>query len=496
VLFLILGEDKFFKVVSLSVVIVSTLFSIIGILEVFQIKFLELPAVVPPGSTLGHRSYAAEYLLSSLPFMLLLKDYLSKEKRIYLVFLAIINVSFLLFTRNRSGFIILTAILLLYILYILSKKEKGTKLKILTPVLGVIVISFLFSLLPVKGAERPDIQSTAATIFDTGNKSNMLRLKFWEASLQMIEDKPITGVGLFKWSGFYPKYDGDYFTNQTVTQIHSIHAHNDFLELFTESGAGASLIFLMIYITVLLSLLFRIRKNEKYFYLLLTFLITAAYSLVAFPNHKFASFFLACIVAGTAFVGSKEKRKFSLELNYSILKWTLLCFMIIGGITSYIKLKSENNFGEAMYLMRRAVYPMMYERLEKISEIFYPFDTSKQPIDYYRGIANSHLGNYSEALKNNLSGQELAPYNPTIMRNIANNYSSMKKFDKAVEQLERVKKNFPDFIAPQINLLELYSYTGQIKKADNLYLELKKKAPNEPLLLQYESKYKAEYKAE
>jgi len=115
ILLVILGEEKFFKVVSLSVVIIATLFSSIGILEVFQIKTLDLPSIIPPGSTLGHRSFAAEYLLPSLPFLLVLKEYLPKEKRIYLVIPAIINTSFLLFTRNRSGIIILTVILILYI---------------------------------------------------------------------------------------------------------------------------------------------------------------------------------------------------------------------------------------------------------------------------------------------------------------------------------------------------------------------------------------------
>jgi len=490
ILFSVLGEDKFFKVVSLSVVIVSTLFSFIGILEVFQIKPLDLPSVIPPGSTLGHRSFAAEYLLPSLPFLLVLKEYLSKGKKIYLVIPAIINVSFLLFTRNRSGIIILTAILILYILFVLFKKEKGTKLKILTPVLGVISISFLISLLPVKGTERPDIESTATTIFDTDYKSNMLRLKFWDASVQMIQANPITGVGLFKWSGYYPKYNSEYFTNQTVTHIHSVHAHNDFLELFAESGVAASLIFLMIYILVIVSLLKRIKVNEKYFYLLLTFLITSAYSLVAFPNHKFASFFLACIVAGTVLIDFKERGNSHFKFKFNYFQWSLLFLIIIGGITSYVRLKSEIYFAEAMFLKGRAQYPMMLGRLENISEILYPFDSSKQPIDYYRGIANSFLRNYPEALKNNLSGQELAPYNPTIMSNIASNYYLMKNYKNAIEQLEKVKKNFPNYTAPQFNLLELYSASGRNEKADSLYFELKKKNPDDPLLHKFENKYK------
>ncbi|MFI5236749.1 MAG: hypothetical protein ACHQLA_02290, partial [Ignavibacteriales bacterium] len=273
---------------------------------------------------------------------------------------------------------------------------------------------------------------------------------------------------------------------------HSIHAHNDFLELFAENGIFASLTFLLIYILISLILLKRIKHNKKYFPLLLTFLITFAYSLVAFPNHKFSSFFLATVVAGIALVKYDENEKKVFNLKFIHLKWGLLFLIILGGTTSYIKLKSELLFGESIYLKERRQYPLMYERLEKISEIFYPFDASKQPIDYYRGIANSYLGRYPDALKNNLSGQELAPYNPIIMRNIASSYYSMKNYYKAIEQSEKVKKYFPNYITPQINLLELYSDTGQNEKEKSLFFELVKKSPENPRLLPYKNKFNFE----
>ena len=64
----ILGEEKFFKIISFSVVTVSALFGFIGLLEVFRINVIPLPTIIPPGSTSGHRSFAVEYLLPALPF--------------------------------------------------------------------------------------------------------------------------------------------------------------------------------------------------------------------------------------------------------------------------------------------------------------------------------------------------------------------------------------------------------------------------------------------
>ncbi len=331
ILFVILGEDKFLKVVSYSVVIFSTIFSTIGVLEVFQIKVLELPSIIPPGSTLGHRSFAAEYLLPSLPFLLILNEYIPKEKKFYLLIAAVINISFLLFTRNRSGIIILVVVVIMYIIFILLNKEKKTKLKTIIITLVILFTSFLISLFPVKGTERPDLQSTASTFFDPEFKSNVLRLSFWDASIQMIKEEPIAGVGLFKWSGVYPKYNSEYFNDENVTHIHSIHAHNDFLELFAENGILASLTFLLIYILISFLLLKRIKYSKKYFPLLLTFLIIFAYSLVAFPNHKFSSFFLAAVIAGISLISYDENEKKVFNLKFIHLKWGLLFLIIIGG---------------------------------------------------------------------------------------------------------------------------------------------------------------------
>jgi tetratricopeptide (TPR) repeat protein len=213
---------------------------------------------------------------------------------------------------------------------------------------------------------------------------------------------------------------------------------------------------------------------------------------VAFPNHKFSSYFLAAVVAGTALISIEGMEKQFSSFKFVHLKWVLLLIIIIGGSTSYIRLKSELLYSESIFLKDRRQYPMMFERLEKISEIFYPFDTSKQPIDYYRGIANSYLRRHQEALKNNLSGQELAPFNPIIMQNIASSYYSLRNLDKSIEQYEKVKKYFPNYVKPQMNLLELYTETNQFEKERQLFKELISRFPDNARLLPYKNKFNKE----
>ena len=110
---------------------------------------------------------------------------------------------------------------------------------------------------------------------------------------------------------------------------------------------------------------------------------------MAFPYHKFASYFLAAVISGVALISSNEigKKQISIKLNY--FKMALFVLIILGGSISIIKLKSEIKYGQAIYLKERRQYPLMMQKLEEVSEIFYPLDASKQPVDYYRGIANS-----------------------------------------------------------------------------------------------------------
>jgi len=308
----------------------------------------------------------------------------------------------------------------------------------------------------------------------------------------MIKAEPLIGIGLFKWSGYYPQYHGDYFNDKNLFYVQNIHAHNDFLEVFTESGFVTAIVFILIYITVSLSLFNRSRRNEKYFPLLLTFLITFAFSFVAFPNYKFASFFLAAVVSGVALIAPTEKGNKPFAIKMIHFKWVLLVVLIIGGTVSYIKLKSEISFGQAMYLKERRQYLLMLQKLEEVSEIFYPLDTSKQPVDYYRGIANSYLGRYSETLKNNLSAQELAPFNPIIMQNVAASYYDLGDLNVAIEEYEKVRKYFPNYIKAQVNLLNLYSETGKTAKAKELFNELFEKSPDNPRLIELKNKFQPE----
>lgn len=483
----ILGEEKFFKTVSLAVVIISGLFGLVGLLEVFKIKLIPLPLIIPPGSTLGHRSFAVEYLLPALPFILILKEYVRKDFQPWLMICAFINISFILFTRSRSAMIILVVMMLIYFIYLLKKERQAVK-KILQ-IAAMIGAAFLFSLLPAEGGQRENLTDAATSMFDPSFRSNRLRLTYWDASLQMISESPFSGSGLYKWSGFYPKYFSSEFDDKTVKFVQSIHAHNDFLELFAENGIFAPLVYSALLLMALRILYLQSKNNKLYFYLMLCALTTMLFSLVAFPFYKFSSSFFIVFSAGIAVASFSGNTFKIIAIRQFQLKIIFLVLLLTGMTISIIRLKSEFEFIKGIQLLRSGMYPQMIVQLDKVSDIFLPCDASKQPVDYYRGVAYSYMRNYQEALKCNLRALELAPYSPLILNNVATAYHSLGKTNEAIERFEKMKELFPGYSDPQIKLLYLYVAEKQEEKGKALLAELLEKFPDNPGLKELKARF-------
>jgi O-antigen ligase len=483
-----IGEEKFLKISSFSIVIVSTLFSFIGLLQVMNVELMPLPQIIIPGSTIGHRGFAAEFLLPAIPFLLILKNYVKKDYYPLLFFAGVINISFLFFTRSRSALGISILILTAIVVYIIFKKSFKNKFRTLTPIIGVFVIGFLLSLIPPVKGERSDFGSNVSSVVDAENRSNKMRMNFWHASLEMIKKNPLTGVGLQRWSGIYPKYYGDEFVDSHIYIVHAVHSHNDFLELFAENGFATPIIYSIILLLIIYNLFKKSKSNENYFFILLSALSTVGFSLIAFPISKFSSYFFLAFASGLAIISANEKRRI-VHISFNKIKWILATLIVIGIFTSYIRLNSELSYIKALEYKNGRDYNSMSKELENVNAVLYPFDASKQPIEYYRATSFYRLGKLDEALVHAIKSEKAAPNNPLVLHNIAAIYQSSKNYDNATVYYEQIHKIFPNYISPLINLLNIYSETEQFEKGKQLFNELIKKDSLNPRIASFKSKY-------
>ncbi|HID87917.1 MAG TPA: O-antigen ligase domain-containing protein, partial [Anaerolineae bacterium] len=91
-----------------------------------------------------------------------------------------------------------------------------------------LVLLALLSLLPFAQAER------IRSLFDLqAGSTTFLRLKLWQASLNMIRDHPLFGVGL---DNFLYQYRDRYVLPEAIVERNLSHPHNIVLDFWTRLG--------------------------------------------------------------------------------------------------------------------------------------------------------------------------------------------------------------------------------------------------------------------
>ncbi len=93
--------------------------------------------------------------------------------------------------------------------------------------LGVILL-ILLSLLPSVGRER------ITSLFYFSEGTTFLRLKLWQASIHMVRDHPLFGVGLDNFLYQYPRYR----LPEAWPEPYLSHPHNIILDFWTRLGIG------------------------------------------------------------------------------------------------------------------------------------------------------------------------------------------------------------------------------------------------------------------
>ncbi|MBU2645297.1 O-antigen ligase family protein [bacterium] len=82
------------------------------------------------------------------------------------------------------------------------------------------------------------------------------RLDFWQDSLQIIRDFPVTGTGFGSFADIYPRY------RTVIGDFSVLHAHNDYLELLIEGGLIGTVLVLW-FLAVLFYRSYRVFRQRR-----------------------------------------------------------------------------------------------------------------------------------------------------------------------------------------------------------------------------------------
>lgn len=103
--------------------------------------------------------------------------------------------------------------------------------KSLIPLAAVGVLLFIFV------GVAAQVSARFASVFDFSDGTNFIRLRLWESSLEMIQDYPITGVGLDQ---FLELYRGTYVKPDAIWDSQLNHPHNILLDVWLRLGIGGA----------------------------------------------------------------------------------------------------------------------------------------------------------------------------------------------------------------------------------------------------------------
>ena len=229
------------------------------------------------------------------------------KKSLYGV-LAFMLVSCLLILLSRGAFIAFTFIIATIIIFSIVKKIKNYITSTTILIIPIIISYFIFSNLIVNGDDNLINERVTSIKIDREDNSIDERLRFWGAAIESIKENPIIGIGVGNWKIKSMKYDAKYAKGYRVP----FHAHNDFLQVASESGVFAAIFFaLFLLYPFYLFIKYKVYStlDQKYLVTLLIMTVYLIDTLLNFPIARPISHIFMIFVSITLiFLGKKYEK--------------------------------------------------------------------------------------------------------------------------------------------------------------------------------------------
>ncbi len=493
--FRLFDREKLIYYISFTITIICTLVSLLGLFEFFNIFLLNFHINSRPGSTLSIRNFASEYSVTAIPFVLMF--YLRKNGiavKIFSYVSLMIILSFIFFCRTRSSFVIILFYLLSVSAYFFYNRffyEQYLKRAYLSFIF-ILVISFIIGnfTAPNIDRERASLVKTITTIVDKNYPENEARINYWKTSLKIFRDVPITGIGTGSWFGIYPIYNGNIYNDENILKTSELNPHNDYLEVLSENGIFGFVFFVFFLFLIGKNLFYETRDDLIIFPVLLSFAGFLIISLFSFPRDNIAIMTLAGTAIGISFTKKDEGKEAELiNLNVNKIKTAILGIATIvltaSTVFCFYRYRYEVTYLNAIKDKISGNYNSMLDKINDINDDIYPVDANCMPVEYYRGIGYFELKNYTEAMKSFNNALELTPTSPAILNNKASSFYMLNDTENAVKLLLDLKTRNPFLIESQINLLSIYSNSGQDSLAMILLEEIEHKTAEHQYIKNY-----------
>lgn len=298
----------------------------------------------------GNINILAASLTIKIPFLLLGITHFTKYKKWLLIFTLFSVTAVILLTGARTPLVSLFLVYTTFIIYLFREFsfKRTTFSKILFIIIPILIAALFSNSIFEKSKDKGRYVSleSKVTQINANDESSKLRLAFWNNAFQIIEKNPFDGIGI----GNYQVESIPYERTITNDSVVSLHAHNDFLEIMSETGIINGLIYLSIFIALFIINLRNVLKHKKkksQSVALLTLLLLMIYGVDSFFNFPMyrptMSIFFSLILTLTI-VNSDSNKTFTLQksISFKVIIPILILVAIITSYSSVIIYKASN----------------------------------------------------------------------------------------------------------------------------------------------------------
>lgn len=266
-----------------------------------------------------------------------------------------------------------------------------------------------------------------------------LRFMYWEHSLEMFSEEPITGVGLGQWKIHFPKY-GLEETNLSVSSGKTavIRPHNDYIWFLSETGLPGALLYIGFWGWVLLAGVKQLRSNsnedERAAIMAATAMVVAflSYAMGEFPIERVDIAVPVFIAAGYLLYSGRP-----IKLPSTAIGSVLLLLAV--GITFFAqrRMNNEHRVKEILDANDRQAPDPILTAAAQLDESYIDMDMYGNPIRYFTGLSHLAKGNRDQSLADLESAIALHPWHVVTLVQYGNWYKLNRDFDRAQEIYER-----------------------------------------------------------
>ncbi|MCX6232890.1 MAG: O-antigen ligase family protein [Bacteroidetes bacterium] len=360
VIYVILRSDRRYLLhiaIALVILLLIDCFTVFyGILKYINGK---VDSIYEIKSVYSNKNMFASALFVKLQIAIFLM-YFTKGWQKYLGYLAVFcAILSTLFLSTRAfylglGLMLIALLLFAIIRYIaIKKKDFFIKLFHYTALLLISVVVFNFTqhyLYPSKkDVWNTDLSNRLSTINSEETSVNH-RLVTWKRSFELFKEHPLIGVGTGNWKICIMKYEN----KDTGKFQFMLKNHNDFIEIFAETGALGGLAFLSVFFLIIFGFIRTSLKptteESKLKFLFFPAMGIFAYSIDAFFNFPsdrpeiqvlfaiFAASAVAFIDEGFFSLSKGVNKSYFLQLINRLAqhKWVMYFMLLLIFVSSYI----------------------------------------------------------------------------------------------------------------------------------------------------------------